>query len=53
MHAHKYLININCLFVLNINFPLVVMTRQESIEEGVCMGKEVKKKSIQRGRSKN
>lgn len=34
MHAHKYLININCLFVLNIAFPLVVMT----IEEGICMG---------------
>lgn len=36
MHAHKYLININCLFVLNTAFPLVVMT----IEAGICMGKK-------------
>lgn len=53
MHAHNYLININCLFVLNTVFPSVVMTGQEDIEDGVCEGKKVKKKSFQKGRIKN
>lgn len=40
MHAHKYLINSNCLFVLNTAFTLVVMT----VEEGICIGKKIEEK---------
>lgn len=42
MNAHKYLININWLFVLNIAFPLVVMT----VVEAICMRERWRQKDF-------